>query len=111
MNIFTWLTGNFSDRGKALSHYKRGMARANQHDHQGAISDYTVTIGMPDTPADVKAMALYNRALVHVASGDHRKGVGDLAAVLAMDHTIENVKRRARQKLARMKSRSCKSSV
>ncbi len=61
---------------------------------------------MPGTPADLIAMVLYNRALVYVASGDDRKGADDLDAVLAMNEALVNVKTMARQKLARMKSRS-----
>ena len=105
MNTFNWLQSRFSRRGKVLSLYRRGMARAKKHDHQGAIDDYSVTIDMPDAPMDVKAMALFNRALVHVASGDYRKGVDDLEAVLAKDDAPVNVKRRAKQKLAKRESR------
>jgi hypothetical protein len=111
MTAFNWLTDHFSNRGKALSLYKRGMAKAKNHDHQGAIDDYTTTIGMPDTPANVKAIVLYNRALVHVATGDFCRGVDDLDAVLAMDEAPVNVKTRARQKLAKREIRSRKSNV
>ena len=111
MNIFRWLTNCFSGRGKAMSLYKRGMAKAKKHDHQGAIEDYTTMISMPDTPADLMAMVLYNRALVHVAAGDDQKGAVDLDAVLAMNEALVNVKTMARQKLARMESRSSKSNV
>jgi hypothetical protein len=105
INVFNWFAVRFSNRGKALSLYRRGMAKAKKHDNQGAIDDYTKTIGMPHTPADVRAMALYNRALVHVAAGNDRKGVNDLDAVLAMDRAPLNVKTMARQKLARKESR------
>jgi hypothetical protein len=105
MNVFNWFAVRFSNRGKALSLYRRGMAKAKKHDNQGAIHDYTKAIGMPHTPADVRAMALYNRALVHVAAGNDRKGVNDLDAVLAMDRAPLNVKTMARQKLARKESR------
>ena len=111
MVVTKWWTGQFSHRGKALSLYKRGMAKAKKHDHQVAIDDYTTTIGMPDTPPDVKAMVLYNRALVHVATGDFRKGVDDLEAVLAMDSAPSTVKARARQKLAKRESQSRKDNV
>ena len=110
MSVFNWFGGLFSDRAKALSLYRRGMAKAKKHNHKGAIDDYMMIIGMPGTPADVNAMALYNRALVHVATGDDRKGVDDLIAVIAMDEAQVNVKTMARQKLARMKSRPRKSS-
>ena len=108
MNTFHWLKDRFGSRGKALAVYRRGMLRAKKHDHQGAIDDYSVTIDMPDAPADVKAMALYNRALVHVATGDFTKGVDDLDAVLAADAAPVNVKRMARQKLAKRRFRSRK---
>ena len=111
MNVFDWLTSSFSNRGRALSLYKRGMAKAKKHDHQGAVEDYSTTIGMPDTPADLMAMLLYNRALVHVAAGNNRKGADDLEAVLAMNETLVNVKTMARQKLVRMESRSSKSNA
>lgn len=104
MSLCDWIGGLFSKRGKALSLYKRGMAKAKKHDRQGAIADYTTTIGMPETPVDVKAMVLYNRALVYVANGDDRKGIDDLDAVLAMDASLVNVRTLARQKLARMES-------
>ena len=106
MPVFNWLTGHFSDRGKALSLYRRGMARAKKHNHQGAINDYTAAIDMPDIPASMKAMALYNRAVMHVAAGDRSDGMDDLDAVLAMDGAFVNVRSMAKHKLAMMKSRS-----
>jgi hypothetical protein len=106
MNIFNWLKSRFTSRGKALSLYRRGMAMAKKHDHQGAIADYTTSIGMPDTPADVKAMVLYNRALMHVATGDDQKAVDDFNAILTMDEAPVNVKTMAKQKLVGMKSES-----
>ena len=104
-----WLTGHFSNRRQAVSLYKRGMAKAKNHDHQGAIDDYTTTINMPDTPANVKAMVLYNRALVHVVTGDDGKGIDDLDAVMAMDEAPVSVKTMARKKLAKRETRSRKS--
>ena len=111
MNLFNWLKSRFSNRGKALSLCRRGMARSKKHDHQGGIEDYTTTIGMPDTPTDLKAIALDNRALVHVPAGDYPKDVDNLDAVLAMDEVMVNVKTMARQTLAKMGSRSRKSNV
>jgi hypothetical protein len=87
------------------------MAKAKKRDHQGALEDYTTTIGMPGAPAELLAMVLYNRALVYVAAGDERKGAADLDAVLAMNEALVNVKMLARQKLARMESRASKSNV
>jgi hypothetical protein len=111
MNVFNWLAGRFSNRGKALSLYRRGMAKARKHDYQGAIDDYTKTIRMPNLPADVKAMVLYNRALVHMTAGDDQNGIDDLGAVLAMDQAPVNVKTMARQKLAKKESRSRKANM
>jgi len=111
MNLFHWLTGHFTNRGKALSVYKRGMVRAKKHDHQGAIDDYTTAIFIHDTPADVKAMALYNRALVYAATEEGPKATEDLKMLLAMDQARVNVKAMARQKLARMETRSRKSNL
>jgi hypothetical protein len=87
------------------------MAKAKKHDLQGALEDYTTTIGMPGARADLLAMVLFNRALVYVAAGDEPKGAADLNAVLGMNEALMNVKTMARQKLARMKSRASKSHV
>jgi len=111
VNVFDWLPIRFGSRGKALSLYKRGLARAKTHDREGAIDDYTTTIDMPGTPSDLRAMALYNRALAHAAAGDNPRGLDDLGTVLAMDDSPANVKTLAKQKLARMESRSRKSKV
>ena len=104
MNVVDWLADRFSNRGKALSLYRRGMAKAKKRDHRGAIEDYSKTLGMPDTPNDVKAMVLYNRALAYVATGDSPKGVDDLQAVLAMEEASVNVRTMTKQKLKRMES-------
>ncbi|MCA9216466.1 MAG: hypothetical protein KDB27_25530 [Planctomycetales bacterium] len=111
MNIFNWLKSRFSRRGNLLSLYRRGLARAKKHDHQGAIDDYSVAIDVPDAPVDVKAMALFNRALVHLASGDFTRGVDDLHTVLAMNEAPATVKKMARQKLAKRESRLRKANV
>lgn len=113
MNIFTWLKNMRSGQGKALSLYKRGMAKALMHDHHGALDDYTAAIVMPGAPADVVAMTLYNRALLHAANRDDQQAVSDLEAILAMDVALilANVKTMARQKIDRIESRSRKSKV
>lgn len=113
MNIVGWLKSRFSARRKALSNYRRGMVRAKRHDNIGALADYTVAIEMEGVPADVKAMALYNRALVYAATGDEAKGVDDLHAILAMDAAMPlvNIRTMAKQKLAKMESRSRKSNA
>jgi hypothetical protein len=111
MSVLSWLGVHLTNRGKALSLYKRGMTRARKRDHQGAINDYTASIKVHDLPTDVKAMVLYNRALVYMAAGDDLKGVDDLDTVVAMNEAPVNVKTMARQKLAKMESRSGKSKV
>ncbi|MEZ6119847.1 MAG: hypothetical protein R3C28_25215 [Pirellulaceae bacterium] len=108
MNMIHWLTSRFSGHGKAISLYKRGMARAKKHDHQGALRDYTTAIEVPGAPTGLLAMVLYNRALVYVATGNERKGAADLDAVLAMNEALVNVKTMARQKLAKIESRASK---
>lgn len=82
------------------------MARANKHDHAGAIQDYSSAVATSDVPPDVKAMALYNRAMVYAASGDIAHAVDDLNAVLAMPQALAHVKTEARRKLVRMQRRS-----
>jgi tetratricopeptide (TPR) repeat protein len=108
MNVFQLLTGRFSNRGKAMSLYKRGMLKSKAHEHQGAIEDYTSAIGMQHAPPDVRAMALYNRALVYSAAGEDAKATADLNAVLAMTQDLLHVKTEARRKLVRMQRESDK---
>lgn len=109
MSVFRWLLNRLLNRENALLLYKQGMAKAKKHDHLGAIENYTRSIHVPDTPTDVIAMVLYNRALAYAAAGDDQKGVDDLDTVIGMTDAPVNVKTMARQKLARIKSRSRKS--
>ena len=106
MNVYRWFANRFSSRSKALALYRSGMTRANRHDHQRAIEDYTHSIELPDAPMDVIAMATYNRALVYVANGDFSKAAADLDAVLEMDKAPLSIKKMAKQKLSKRKSRS-----
>lgn len=108
MKLLHWFRGLFATRVTSLSLYKRGMIRARKHDHQGAIDDYTAAMGLPDLPPELKAMVLFNRGLVHVAAGDEAQGIKDLKIVLSMDEAPGDVKSMARQKLARMQTRSKK---
>jgi hypothetical protein len=109
MKFWKRFTEHFSSRGKALWLYRRGMARAKLRQHRGAIEDYTATLNMTATPKDVRAMVLYNRALVHVAIGGQPQAIEDLERLLAMEDAPAKVKAMAKQKLARMDSRSRKS--
>jgi hypothetical protein len=109
MNAFDWLATSLSLRAKGETFFRRGMAKAKKRDHQGAIDDYTTSLGVRDTPADVTAKTLYNRAVAYVASGETKKGTDDLQAVLAMKEMLINVKTMSRQKLARMDAKANKS--
>jgi hypothetical protein len=102
MQILERLKEWYSGRGKALSRYRRGMERAKQQDHAGAIDDYTAAINMPQVPPDVKAMALFNRALILASDGDNPQARTDLNRVLAMAETPADVRTEARRKLVRM---------
>lgn len=108
MSIINCLKSWFSNRAKAMSLYRRGMARAQQQDPQGALTDYNAILEMPRGPSDVKAMALFNRALVYAADGDEEKAIGDLQLVLAMAGAPPDVKTEARRKLERMKRQASK---
>jgi hypothetical protein len=104
MIVFEWISSCFSQRGRALWLYKRGLKKAKARDHQGAIADYTSMIGLRVMPPDVLAMVLYHRALGFLALGDDQKGHDDLNAVLAMGESLVNVKTMARQTLAAKES-------
>jgi hypothetical protein len=104
MSVFNWLGGHFTNRGKALAVYRRGMKKARKHDHQGAIDDYTAVINTPGVSPDVKAMAHYNRALVHRATKNLATAIEDLNVILTMNVVMDNVnvKTMARQELIRI---------
>ena len=106
MGVFNWLTNRFTNHGKALAGYRRGMKKARNRDHVGAIGDYTTAINTPNITPDVKAMAQYNRALAHRAAKDVPKAVEDLNLILAMNEMLTNVKTMARQELVRIERRS-----
>lgn len=103
MGIFNKAFGAFSPRGKALSMYKRGMAKADQRDLPGAIADYSAVIVMKGVPGDVKAMALLNRALAYSRAHELEKAEADLDRVLAMSDTTQQVRSAAHEKLQRMR--------
>lgn len=108
MSFTTWLKSIFSHRGKALSLYRSGMAKANKRDYAGAVADYSAAIEAPQIPADVKGMALYNRALAYSAMEEDDKAAEDLAAVLAMPGLPENINTAAQQRRERIRRRSKK---
>ena len=58
MSFASWLMLCFSRRGKALSLYRTGMAKAEKRDYKGGMPDYSTAIELPKIPADVKAMAV-----------------------------------------------------
>lgn len=105
MSLITWVKSWLSHRGKALSLYRAGMAKANKQDHYGAIADYSAAIRMPDIPKDVKAMAIYNRALSYSAVHDETKAAEDLSMLLKMPGLAERIKREAHRRLERLRKR------
>jgi hypothetical protein len=111
MNFLNWFTNGFSDRRKAMSLYKRGMAKAKNLDRQGAITDYSAVVDMPHISEGLRAMALYNRALVHFADKDDPKAIHDLETVLEMKETLNSVRTAARQKLLRIERRSPRTGI
>ena len=106
MSFTTWLKSFLSHRGKALSQYRSGMAKAKKQDYAGAVVDYTAAIEAPQIPEDVKAMALYNRALAYSATGEDAQAAEDLATVLAMPELPENIKTAAQQRRERIRRRN-----
>ncbi len=106
MTFLDSLKGYFSQRKRAMTIYKRGLARANEHDIQGALADYSAVIDMDAAPADIRAMALYNRSVVHGANHDDPQAVRDLEMLLEMPAASATVKTEARRKLLRMQRTS-----
>lgn len=102
MKFFQWLRGRQTVRGALLSRCRRGLARGEKHDRQGAMEDYTSVIDTSDAPADVRAVALYNRALLHVSRKDLQRAADDLRAVLAIETRRHDIKPAATRSLARI---------
>ncbi|MBX3414709.1 MAG: hypothetical protein KF708_18620 [Pirellulales bacterium] len=111
MSLLNWLYGSFTRRGKALWHYRCGMEHANSRQHRQAIECYSTAIKMSNGPADVQAMARYNRALVYATLGQREAAIDDLEYVLALPLKLMEIKAAARQRLARMKSRTDRNGV
>jgi hypothetical protein len=105
MGFTVWVKKFLSNRGRAVSLYRSGMAKAIRHDYDGAIADYTAAIRESNIPANVKAMVLYNRALAYSATHEDEKSVKDLADVLEMPGVPQNVIAQARQRQERMRRR------
>ena len=105
MSLTNWVKGFLSHRGKALSLYRSGMAKAGKYDHEGAIADYSAAIGEHNIPADVKGMVLYNRALSYSATHEEAKAAEDLAAVLELPGVPANIKLHAQQRRERIRQR------
>ena len=103
--MIRWLQSLFTHRGKALSLYRAGIARANKGDHHGAIANYSAAIRTPDIPIDVKGMALYNRSLAYAAIEEDEKASEDLSAMLEIPGLPDNVKSKAHQRRERIKRR------
>jgi hypothetical protein len=106
MSFVTWMKSWFSRRGKALSLYRSGMAKANNRDYGGAIADYSAAIRTPHIPTDVKAMAIFNRALAYSAIHKDEKSAEDLTAVLEMPGLPINIKKEAHERRERIRRRN-----
>lgn len=105
MSLTTWVKSFLSQRGKALSLYQSGMAKANKRDYGAAIADYSAAIQTPKIPADVRAMAIYNRALAYSAIHEDEKAAEDLGSVLQMPGLPENIRTAAEQRRERIRRR------
>ena len=81
------------------------MVKANKHDYDGAIADYSTAIRAADIPADVKAMALYNRPLAYSAIHEDAKAAEDLSVMLKMPGLSERIKKEASQRRERIRKR------
>ena len=106
MSLIRWVNRWLSRRGKSLSRYRAGMAKAGKQDYVGAIDDYSAAIEAADTPPDVKAMAIYNRALAYSAIQEEDKAADDLEAVLKMPELPERIKIAALQRRERIRRRA-----
>jgi hypothetical protein len=111
MSLMQWLSSLVSRRGKSLSLYRAGMAKARKHDYIGAIADYSAAIESPHIPTDVKGMATYNRALAYAAINQDQKAADDLAAMLKMPGLPESIITQARQRRERLRRRLPKEEV
>lgn len=109
MSFLDSLQGVFSNRCKATSLYKRGMAKAKKRDTEGAIADYTAILNMRNAPEDVKAMARFNRALAYSSAGEYENAKEDLNSVLAAEETPANIQSAAEKKLRRYQQQVDKS--
>ncbi|MCL4202382.1 MAG: hypothetical protein KJ000_07795 [Pirellulaceae bacterium] len=105
MSLTDWLKSLFTTRGKSLSLYRSGMAKANRRDYNGAIADYSEAIQSPHVPPDVRAMAIYNRALAYSAIHEDEHAAEDLAAVLATPDLPDNIRLAAQQRRERIRRR------
>jgi hypothetical protein len=105
MSFTTWVRSCFSHRGKAISLYRSGMAKANQRDYSGAIADYSAAIELSKIPDDVKAMAIYNRVLAYSAIHEDAKAAEDLSAVLEIPGLPDGIRTAAHQRRERIRRR------
>lgn len=106
MSLMRWVNRWLSRRGKALSLYRAGLAKAGKQDYVSAIADYSAAIEAADTPPDVKAMAIYNRALAYSAIQEEAKAADDLDAVLKMPELPERIKTAASRRQERIRRRA-----
>jgi tetratricopeptide (TPR) repeat protein len=70
-----------SKKDKAIAHYNRGNAYANESDDDNAITDYTKSIEFNPK----FAFAWFNRGNSHFNNGDLDKAIGDYTAALKLN--------------------------
>jgi hypothetical protein len=105
MSVTNWVKSRFSRRGKAVSLYQAGMAKANKHDYEGAIAAYSAAIRESNVPPDVKGMILYNRALAYSAVQQHAESAHDLETLLETPGLPAYIKTQAKQRQERLRRR------
>jgi len=105
MGLLNLLKSWFSQRGRAMSHYRSGMDKAKKDDFSGAILEYSACMESPGIPPDVTAMALYNRALAYSAIDENVKAADDLTAVLKLPGLPDKIKTAASQRKERIRRR------
>ena len=107
MGLSSWSKNVIGSKSTtALDHYKSGIVKAENRDHNGAIQEYSTTIDHPTADESLKSMALYNRALVLHVKDQNDEAVVDLQRVIKMHGAHTKVKAAAKTKLNRILKRT-----
>ncbi len=70
--------------------YKRGFAKKELGDKQGAISDFTAVVEMEDAPKEQLTRALVDRGVVKGLSGDGQGAITDCTIVIGMEEAAKD---------------------